>query len=392
MRPVCIRSTPHAVSPVLRFFVRLSRASSVLLAVRASYAECPVALWQMLPRAYVVSCRPPVANRGPLMASVFSAGSQLASGSVRFVTRRSALLLTAGGACVAAALALAAGIAIGLQWSAQASGGTRDGSGHPLEEAVEHAYAIDQLGKLSASVAQIEPRIARLTQQVDTLRDFEARLHTPRPALRAPVAPALSPDASATDSVGEGGPALPPRRCTELATQARGHADAARTREQLDCLTSTLSALEHETADHAMAYAAFPGRMPANGARFGSPFGNRSDPFTHHLNFHSGVDLVAQTGTPILAAAGGRVVFAGEKAGYGNAVDIDHGNGLMTRYGHASRIVAHVGDLVLPRQHIADVGSTGRSTGPHLHFEVLVNGAPVDPAAYLALFAPMPHG
>ncbi|MFL6705972.1 MAG: M23 family metallopeptidase, partial [Paraburkholderia graminis] len=92
------------------------------------------------------------------------------------------------------------------------------------------------------------------------------------------------------------------------------------------------------------------------------------------------------------AAAGGRVVFAGEKSGYGNAVEFDHGNGLMTRYGHASRIVVHVGDLVLPRQYIADVGSTGRSTGPHLHFEVLVNGAPVDPAAYLALFAPPSHG
>jgi murein DD-endopeptidase MepM/ murein hydrolase activator NlpD len=132
--------------------------------------------------------------------------------------------------------------------------------------------------------------------------------------------------------------------------------------------------------------------MPADGARFGSPFGNRSDPFTHRLSFHPGIDLVAKTGTPIMAAAGGRVVFAGEKAGYGNAVEIDHGNGLMTRYGHASRIVAHVGDLVLPRQHIADVGSTGRSTGPHLHFEVLVNGAPVNPVDYLALFAPAPHG
>jgi murein DD-endopeptidase MepM/ murein hydrolase activator NlpD len=173
---------------------------------------------------------------------------------------------------------------------------------------------------------------------------------------------------------------------------ARGQADAEHAREQLDCIAATLSALEQQTADHEIAYAAFPGRMPADGARFGSPFGNRSDPFTHRLSFHPGVDLVARIGTPILAAAGGRVVFAGEKAGYGNAVEIDHGNGLMTRYGHASRIVAHVGDLVLPRQYIADVGSTGRSTGPHLHFEVLVNGEPVNPAAYLALFAPTPHG
>jgi murein DD-endopeptidase MepM/ murein hydrolase activator NlpD len=339
----------------------------------------------------MVPCRTPFANREPLMASVFRVGSQLASGSVEFVTRRTAVSLAVVMACGAAALALAAGIVIGAQWSAHQPDGSHDTSGNRFANSVERDYAIDQLGKLSASVAQIEPRIARLTKQVDTLRDFEARLHTPRPAPRAPVFPS---DTSAADSVeeGAGGPALPPQRCTDLATQSREHADAARTGEQMHCLGRTLSALEHEIADHALAYAAFPGRMPADGARFGSPFGNRSDPFTHRLNFHSGVDLVAKTGTPILAAAGGRVVFAGEKGGYGNAVEIDHGNGLMTRYGHASRIVARVGDLVLPRQYIGDVGSTGRSTGPHLHFEVLVNGMAVDPSDYLALFAPLSHG
>jgi murein DD-endopeptidase MepM/ murein hydrolase activator NlpD len=324
-----------------------------------------------------------------LMATVFSAASRLSSGSVRFVTRRTALSLAVGAACGAAALALAAGVAIGMHWNAHAASGAQAAS------RVEHDYAIDQLGKLSASVAQMEPRMARLTTQVGALRDFEARLNTPRPAPRAlaapvPLAPAFDKELSATD--GEGGPALPPRPCGELVPPAHGSADAERTRRQLDCIAATLSALEQQTADHELAYAAFPGRMPADGARFGSPFGNRSDPFTHRLSFHPGIDLVAKTGTPIMAAAGGRVVFAGEKAGYGNAVEIDHGNGLMTRYGHASRIVAHVGDLVLPRQHIADVGSTGRSTGPHLHFEVLVNGAPVNPVDYLALFAPSPHG
>jgi murein DD-endopeptidase MepM/ murein hydrolase activator NlpD len=326
------------------------------------------------------------------MASVFRAGDWLSSGSVRFVTRRTALSIALGAACGAALLALAGGVAIGMHWRVQEAPGVHG------DKRIEHDYAIDQLGKLSASVAQIEPRIARLTAQVDTLRDFEARLNTPRPAPRALAAPsapvtpgpASEADMSATD--GAGGPALPPRRCSELAPPTRGRADAAHTREQLDCIAATLSALEQQTADHALAYAAFPGRMPVDGARFGSPFGNRSDPFTHRLSFHPGIDLVARTGTPILAAAGGRVVFAGEKAGYGNAVEIDHGNGLTTRYGHASRIVTHVGELVLPRQYIADVGSTGRSTGPHLHFEVLVNGAPVNPADYLALFAPTPHG
>ncbi|HEX7914068.1 MAG TPA: M23 family metallopeptidase [Paraburkholderia sp.] len=330
------------------------------------------------------------------MAFVFRAGSQLASGSIGFVTRRKALTMAVSAATGAAALALAAGFTVGMHWAA------RGGADERAAGRVEHDYAIDQLGKLNATVAQIEPRIARLTAQVGALRDFEARLNTPRPAPRAPVIPAMpimpvtpgaasEPDTSATDSEGEGGPALPPRRCYELAPLGR-HADAERTGQQLDCIAATLSELEQQAADHALAYAAFPGRMPADGAHFGSPFGNRIDPFTRRLSFHPGLDLVAPTGTPILAAAGGRVVYAGEKAGYGNAVEIDHGNGLMTRYGHALRIVVHVGDLVLPRQYIADVGSTGRSTGPHLHFEVLVNGAPVNPSAYLALFAPASHG
>ncbi|WP_341316171.1 M23 family metallopeptidase [Paraburkholderia sp. IMGN_8] len=322
------------------------------------------------------------------MASLFRAGSQLSSGSVSFVTRRTALTISTASAFGTAALALAAGIAIGMHWPAQ------DVSGERAANRVERDYAIDQLGKLNASLAQIEPRIARLTMQVGALRDFEARLKTPKPAPRAPAAPSVpaDPDTSATDSEGEGGPSLPPRRCAEPAPQRAGQANAQSTQQQLDCISSTLSALEQQTADHAIAYAAFPGRMPADGARFGSPFGNRTDPFTQRLSFHPGIDLVARTGTPILAAAGGRVIFAGEKSGYGNAVEVDHGNGLVTRYGHASRIVVHVGELVLPRQHVADVGSTGRSTGPHLHFEVLVNGSPVDPAGYLALFAPDPHG
>ncbi len=344
----------------------------------------------------------PLAPGSVLMAFVFRACDRLSSGSVGLITRRSATALALGAALAAAVLALAAGIAIGKYWSA------RGVSGMQSANRIERDYAIDQLGKLNASVAQIEPRIARLTAQVGALRDFETRLNTPRPAPLAPVAspaaspgaspgasptlPASSGDSSATDSEGEGGPSLPPRRCIDAPRYLGARLDAERTGEQLNCIAATLGALEQQTAAHAVAYAAFPGRMPADGARFGSPFGNRTDPFTHRLSFHPGLDLVAKTGTPILAAAGGRVVFAGEKSGYGNAIEIDHGNGLMTRYGHASRIVVHVGDLVLPRQYIADVGSTGRSTGPHLHFEVLVNGAPVDPAAYLALFAPPSHG
>jgi len=324
------------------------------------------------------------ASGEPLMSSILGAGSRLSSGEVRFVTRRAALGVAIAVVVGVSVLSLAAGVAIGIHLPSHDA----TGQGAPAASRVEHDYAIDQLGKLNASMAQFEPRLERLTTQVGALRDFEARLNTPKAPPRAPANPS---DQDTSDADGEGGPSLPPRRCVEIATRpSRG--DAASTQQQLDCMRATLSALEHETDVHEVAFGAFPGRMPADGARFGSPFGNRIDPFTHKLSFHPGVDLVAPSGTPILAAAGGRVIFAGPKGGYGNAVEIDHGNGLITRYGHASRILVREGDLVLPRQHVADIGTTGRSTGPHLHFEVLVNGAPVDPTAYLALFGATPHG
>ena len=318
------------------------------------------------------------------MSSILGASSQLSRGEVRFVTRRRALMIAVAAAAGTSVLALAVGVALGMHLPGREAGRA------PSQAAnrVERDYAIDQLGKLNASMAQIEPRVKRLTTQVSALRDFEARLKTPKPALGVP---ASSTDQDTSDADGEGGPSLPPRPCVEVTTHPGSH-DAASTQQQLDCMNATLSALEHEADVHEVAYSAFPGRMPADGARYGSPFGNRIDPFTHRLSFHPGVDLVAPSGTPILAAAGGRVIFAGPKGGYGNAVEIDHGNGLITRYGHASRILVHEGDLVLPLQHVADIGSTGRSTGPHLHFEVLVNGVPVDPMAYLSLFSVNSHG
>ncbi|HKT91008.1 MAG TPA: M23 family metallopeptidase, partial [Paraburkholderia sp.] len=183
-------------------------------------------------------------------------------------------------------------------------------------------------------------------------------------------------------------PALAPRRCVEAsAARANAHTNARAVNGEVDCMAATLSALERAVAQREAAWDAFPGRRPTEAGRLGSPFGNRIDPFTKRLSFHPGLDIVAPAGTPILAAAGGRVIFAGLKAGYGNAVEIDHGNGFVTRYGHASKIDVQVGQIVLPREHIADVGSTGRSTGPHLHFEVIVRGVQVDPDDYLALFS-----
>jgi murein DD-endopeptidase MepM/ murein hydrolase activator NlpD len=127
----------------------------------------------------------------------------------------------------------------------------------------------------------------------------------------------------------------------------------------------------------------FPSRTPIPGVAISSGFGRRIDPFTGKLARHAGIDYAAQYGTSILASAGGRVRRAGPYGAFGRTVEIDHGDGLVTRYGHTSRILVRVGDIVLPGQPIAMVGSTGRSTGPHLHFEILRDETPVQPRLYL---------
>ena len=114
-----------------------------------------------------------------------------------------------------------------------------------------------------------------------------------------------------------------------------------------------------------------------------SKFGFRTSPFSGRRVFHEGLDIAARYGLPVRATAKGIVVFAGEKAGYGNIVTIDHGYGYMTRYGHNSSLTVKVGDKVEKGDVIAKVGSTGRSTGPHVHYEVLVNGIPVNPQKFI---------
>jgi len=126
-----------------------------------------------------------------------------------------------------------------------------------------------------------------------------------------------------------------------------------------------------------------PTQRPVPEGNIGSPFGWRVDPLTGVAALHTGLDFPRPTGTAILAAAGGIVVVQMAHPEYGHMVEIDHGNGLITRYAHASRVWVKNGDLVKRGQKIAEIGTTGRSTGPHLHFEVLVNGTPQDPQKFL---------
>ena len=129
--------------------------------------------------------------------------------------------------------------------------------------------------------------------------------------------------------------------------------------------------------------AAMPHNLPASLEYISSGFGYRSDPFSGEAAMHSGLDFRGPLGAPIYSAAAGRVSFAGTKAGYGNCIEITHGNGMMTRYAHMSAFSARSGQTVGAGQVIGAIGNSGRSTGPHLHFEVRINDQPVNPRPFL---------
>jgi murein DD-endopeptidase MepM/ murein hydrolase activator NlpD len=145
-----------------------------------------------------------------------------------------------------------------------------------------------------------------------------------------------------------------------------------------------MNVVETTLMSHKIKSKLLPTIQPVNVSYNASGFGWRFDPFTGRQAFHEGIDFAAATGTPIVAAAGGVVIAAEYHHQFGNMVEIDHGNDMITRYAHCSRLGVKVGDIVRRGQHIADIGSTGRSTGSHLHFEVLVKGIQQDPHKFLS--------
>ncbi len=175
---------------------------------------------------------------------------------------------------------------------------------------------------------------------------------------------------------GMGGPLVVDDASADLAMSIDSvEAAFSRAEKQLDVLNTLLES-------HEFAAASLPSRAPAPGF-ISSGFGIRADPFTGARAHHMGVDFDANIGDPIKAAANGIVSFSGWKNGFGNTVVVDHVDGYQTLYAHNQKNLVRVGDVVRAGQQLAKVGSSGRSTGAHLHFEVHVNGRPVNPMAYL---------
>jgi len=152
---------------------------------------------------------------------------------------------------------------------------------------------------------------------------------------------------------------------------------------KVDLRDAQLAALENVILSRELTDRIHPEGRPVGKGFISSYFGDRQDPFTGHQAFHKGVDFAGRTGDQVVAVAAGVVTWAGNRTGYGSLVEVNHGNGYVTRYGHNQRNLVAVGQTVTRGEPVALMGSTGRSTGPHVHFEVLRNGRQVNPLSFV---------
>jgi murein DD-endopeptidase MepM/ murein hydrolase activator NlpD len=218
----------------------------------------------------------------------------------------------------------------------------------------------------AADLARIESRQIRFAERMTKMAQQRASR-----AANAIRQFGLNPEAFVTSKgqTGQGGPFIP------FFGKSKKKISDPRF-DRLAIALARMTALEN-------ALNSVPTSMPAQVPMLSSSYGYRSDPFTGAGAMHSGLDFKGPTGTPILAAADGTVTFAGGQSGYGNTIEITHANGLVTRYAHLSSFTVSLGQTVGRGVQIARMGSTGRSTGSHLHFEVRLNGQAVNPLKFL---------
>lgn len=229
-------------------------------------------------------------------------------------------------------------------------------------------YVRDNLDAMAVRLGELQAQILRLdtlTERVARLAGFKPQefLFT-QPAARGGALSQLPADPLSFTELA--------RRLDFLARQVDDRGDALGLLDSILTLDKVKKQL-------------LPSVLPIRAGVYTSDYGWRIDPFNGRRAFHDGVDFMARPGTAIQAAAAGVVVASEYHPQYGNMIEIDHGNGLVTRYAHCSKRLARVGDVVMKGATIGEVGSTGRVTGPHLHFEVRHNGVPQNPARFLRL-------
>jgi murein DD-endopeptidase MepM/ murein hydrolase activator NlpD len=233
----------------------------------------------------------------------------------------------------------------------------------PGELESKEVYMRENLDAMARKLGEMQARM----MQIDSLGERVAGLA------------GLKPEEFKAEPAGAGGILVDGEPVTVEQLQAAMAELDQTTGSRVDWLT----AVESRLFDQKMQRSLIPTQEPVLHARVGSPFGYRIDPITGHRALHTGLDFPADTGTPIYAAAGGVVIVQEFHHAYGNMIEVDHGNDLITRYAHTSKVFVKKGDIIKRGQKIAEVGSTGRSTGPHLHFEVWLAGVVQDPRPFL---------
>jgi murein DD-endopeptidase MepM/ murein hydrolase activator NlpD len=246
-----------------------------------------------------------------------------------------------------------------------------------LGSASENRVLKEENAQLRSQILLVQEKVAHISATLDRVERFDAKLRTAVTQLQDPEknlavgplspAPGEGPVVPGPAPAAQAGAALPQRLDALQAEAARQE--------------SSLSELHEYFEDQKSMLASTPSIWPTRGW-LTSEFGVRLDPYSAERGMHRGVDIATPYGAPVLAPSDGTVVFAGVEGSYGKVLVIDHGYGVKTRYGHLSEIFAAPGERVKRGARVAAVGNTGRSTGPHLHYEVRVNGIPENPRRF----------
>ncbi len=268
----------------------------------------------------------------------------------------------------AAGLLLATGLLLGV--GARSLAGLAEVEALHSVDAGRQAQLDDVRRDAQHEINALAARLAELQAQANRLNALGARL--------TQAGQLQDGEFDFDKPVGQGGAGrpsnMPPAVLRQQLASLEGQYQAADTQ---------LSVLESLLFNRALDRNATPSRDPIANSYITSGFGGRADPFGGGTQYHKGIDFEADVGDPVLAVADGVVSYSGERSGYGFVVEVDHGNGYVTRYAHNSQLQRRVGDLVRSGQEIARAGSTGRSTGAHVHFEVWQDGVAVNPRKFL---------
>jgi murein DD-endopeptidase MepM/ murein hydrolase activator NlpD len=242
----------------------------------------------------------------------------------------------------------------------------------------ENAVLKEENAQLRSQILLVQEKVAHISATLDRVERFDAKLRTAVTQLQDPERNlAIGPvgDAEADSAIPGPAPAAEANLTALPGKLSSLETDASR-QEQ------SLRELQEYFDDQRSLLASTPSIWPTRGW-VTSDFGTRIDPYTAERKMHQGMDIATPHGQPVYTPSDGTVVFVGTEGGYGKVLVVDHGYGVKTRYGHLSEITVHLGDRVKRGDKVAQVGNTGRSTGPHLHYEVRVNGIPENPRKFI---------